>query len=116
MAKAGGGQAPPEVILWMRDRAARPVQFGATAAGERLVSGPAILLGYSIRESTGAAAAAVRLRNGADATGAIVATIGLAASGSDTQMPTDPGLICDVGVWLEVVSGSVEGSVHVRDC
>lgn len=93
-------------------RAARALQIVAGQPSGRLVSGPVVLWGYSFRESTGAAAAVVRIRDGQDLTGAIMLSVQLAAGLSDTSWATSPGVAGDVGLYLEVVSGAVEGAIY----
>lgn len=83
----------------------------ATAASTGLVGFGVQFHGWSFRETAGAAASC-RVRDGRDATGAILATIGLAANASDHEWLGDAGVTADVGLYLEVVSGSVEGAVY----
>lgn len=93
---------------------ARVIPVGVTTAGLLLMGPRAILYGWTFRETTGTAAAEVRIRNGQSASGVLAASIGLAEGASVSQGAADPGMLMDGGVYLEVVSGSVEGSVFAR--
>lgn len=88
----------------------RPIINGASG---RLTYSPGTLAGWSIRETSGAGKAVVRLHDGLDETGDVIAAIGLTASASNTQwlMPNGVGVV--TGVYVEVVSGAVEGAVWV---
>lgn len=89
----------------------RIIDWPAGAVSVQLVSRRGVLLWYALRETTGAAAAAVRLRSGADATSTMIAPIALATGASDSQWIGGCGIPCDAGVYLEAVSGSTEGSI-----
>ncbi len=93
---------------------ARAIQIPTTTADQVVLGPRAIMYGWTLRETTGSAAAVARLHNGQDSTGPIAASIGLVAGGSEIQGPAGPGVLMDAGVYLEVVSGSVEGSVFAR--
>lgn len=81
--------------------------------------GPAVddvmakLMGFSIGEDAGSPAAAkVRLRE-ATSTGTILAVIDLEASSSSTKWFGPEGKRAIGGVYVELVSGTVEGSVTI---
>lgn len=99
----------------------KSVELGASVAqaigiGTREVIGDAHLLcGWSVRETTGAAAAVFRLHDGRDVTAPILASANLAANESIRDNFATPGIrIRTGGVFLEVVSGSIEGVIYVR--
>jgi|GEM_PF-2598788 len=85
--------------------AATPISI---AAGQ-LFTGGGHLAGYNFRETAGAVAK-VRLWDNTSAAGVILATVALAANGSID-------LVCDrrfaKGVFAEIVSGAVEGSIFI---
>lgn len=90
--------------------------MGAPARRLPLVAGAAIagrgtFRGFTVRE-TAAAAATVVVHDGASATGAILAAITLPASGSQTVLDPEGVWFTD-GVFVEVVSGTVAGSIFV---
>ena len=91
---------------------ALPVKAGQASG---LLIGPrAVVYGYNLTEATGAAAAQVRLWNGGSNTGSLLLSIKLASGTSATQWTTGPGVLADGGVYLEVVTGSVEGAVYAH--
>lgn len=98
-----GGQEP-----------ARPLQVPTTTASRLLAQGRWIVYGWSFRETTGAAAAIWELYDGYDDTGELVASTGLAQATSDSQALMDVGVLMERGVYLNVVSGSITGSVWAR--
>lgn len=72
----------------------------------------AVLIGYALAETTGAASAAIRLRDGNLATGEVIARVDLLANESVRDFWTPHGVRVATGhLFLEVVSGSVEGVV-----
>lgn len=88
------------------------VAFAATSASRSVVNQPCVLHGFALAEAgVIPAAAKVRLRDGS-ATGTVLATVSLAAS--ESVRDALPGLRVSTGVYLEVASGTVEGTVWVR--
>lgn len=65
--------------------------------------------GCSVRETAGAVAA-VRIRAGS-VTGTILDTVGLLAAGSFWSY-YDDGVWCDGDIFVEIVSGTVEGCIR----
>lgn len=82
-----------------------------TGASGAVLGGPALLFGWSLRESTGAAAAQLDIYDGADGTGQLLATITLTAGQSTRDYPGLPGLYCARGLFVNAVAGSVAGAV-----
>jgi len=80
----------------------------ASAGPNQLISGPAQLAGWSIRETTGAASAAVHITTG----GNLVAAIGVGAGLSDSHYIGSDGIACPQGISVTVVSGTIEGVVY----
>lgn len=72
------------------------------------------LYGWSIAENAGSpAVATVSIYRGAAATAANkIATIELAANGSDSEWFGPQGIYCRDGIFVEVVAGSVEVMVY----
>jgi hypothetical protein len=74
------------------------------------------LMGYAVRETTGAAAAVVELRDGADgADGDLVVPIDLKAGETVRDWFGDIGLEVAVGLVVVVVSGAVDGAVYLAE-
>lgn len=93
------------------------VQAGQEISGESVGGTPAIIqsvtaiFGWQINESTGSATAKFRLRDGINASGREIATVTLAANGTSNVEFSEATALTGNGVYLEVLSGSVEGSV-----
>lgn len=87
----------------------RPIVNGASGV---LYASAGTLTGYSIRETAGAPAV-VRVHDGRDASGDLLVTIGLAADESATVVLPHQGVGFALGLYVEIVSGAVEGTVYV---
>jgi hypothetical protein len=72
------------------------------------------LVGYSVRETAGAPAV-LRLRDGADTSDLrnVLQTVSLAARESARESFQPAGIGYDYGLYIEVVSGQIEGSAQV---
>lgn len=85
--------------------------------GSRGVLGGDVLAlgGWCLRETTGAAAAAVRIHDGSTANNELLATIGIPSATSSIVIPRGKGIEVSTGkLFLAVVSGSVEGVLYWR--
>lgn len=78
-----------------------------------LVGGASYVLGWSLREATGGAGAQVELYDGTSTDGMLAATITLAANESTRDLIPAPGLLFDVGLFVDVSGGEVAGSLWV---
>ncbi len=79
-----------------------------------LVATPTTFCGYSIRETAGAAAVVRIWDNASAASGTLLATVGFpAASASQTKYFGAEGVRAENGIFLETVSGAVEGAIYV---
>jgi hypothetical protein len=87
----------------------RPVVNGQSG---RISNSVGRLVGYSFSETTGAAPAWVRLRDGSDANGDLIASIKLLA-GTSTNPWRGNGISFSYGLFVEVVAGSIEGVVYL---
>lgn len=72
------------------------------------------LFGYSVRETSGAAAATIVLRDGLDDTGELLAEIALPAGGSATVWLGPQGVAFVNGLHAQLVAGAVEGAVYLN--
>ena len=91
------------------------IGFASRSTSLAIATGFWRIAGWSIWESAGTPAAAqFRVRDGTDTSGAIRGGAKLAASGNDQGPNFDEGIRCIVGVYLEVVAGSIEGCVYLR--
>lgn len=97
-------------------RFARPVAVPVlTATGAPVFSGDCILTGWSFVETTGTGTAVVEIYDGNSAVGTLVACINLQASESTRDLMSKWGLEMRVGTFVNVVSGTVKGSLWVVD-
>lgn len=94
-----------------RGAIARSILVGAGPVTQKLSVSAGRLAGYSIRETAGAVAV-VRLRDGVDAGGDLIAPIALAANASSAWWFMPHGISFGAGLFLEVVAGAVEGAVY----
>lgn len=89
------------------------VTIGATAATVLVVGRAVRCYGFTLRETTGVAAADVDLIAGVDGNGDVLATVTLAAGQSVRDLTGLSGVYCDDGIALKVNAGSVRGAVWV---
>lgn len=95
-------------------RGARAVPIGSAAgATKRPRTTAGALIGWSVRETAGAAATVV-LRDGCDANGDVVAEISLAANGAQTIWLGPAGVNVSQGLYVDLVAGAVEGAAYLR--
>ena len=94
--------------------APRPLSIPATTTDALLTSMEIRLCGWSLRETTGAALGTARLRGGGTVAGEIIAGISVPAGGSDSTWFGDLGFRCGAGLFLDMISGRLEGAVFVR--
>lgn len=85
------------------------------AASAVLVTGRALLKGFDLRETSGTTAATVRLWDSsvASAAGPQLTTIQLNPAESTADWFPESGKGVERGVYFQLVSGAVEGSVSV---
>ncbi len=86
------------------------LDVGFLSGDRTLYKAGAYLLGWSLREASGAAAA-IELRDGSDDNGGIGTSIAFAANASDSQWMGDIGMPFENGVHGHVVSGAVVGAL-----
>lgn len=88
---------------------------GAVAASRQVLAGGDVraMIGYAIRETTGTAGAVIRFHDGNGPGTEVIAPVSLAAGESDRSILGSHGITVSTGrIFLEVVSGSVEGVVY----
>ena len=94
-----------------RRRRAVPIPFGPITADTQLIGPPCVVTGWSVAETSGTAAASLRIMDGRDANGTPAALINLNPSESVRDSTGLHGLWFDTGVTIDVVTGSVSGVV-----
>jgi hypothetical protein len=122
----GGPDGPPWELItqleWLeQQRRLHPIDLapapaGAVNASVQVINGGArALCGWAITESTGAASAAIRLRDGTNNGSRVLARINLNPGESTREFLDHHGIRIQTGLlWLEVLAGSVEGVLWVR--
>lgn len=91
--------------------AARPIPITTTTASKQVATGLWVIVGWSFEETTNVAGASFALYDGQDATGTLVAPITLLTNESVRDLVGAEGLACSRGIYLSMVSGSIQGSV-----
>jgi hypothetical protein len=91
----------------------RPETINFPAAGGRLLNTGGCVTFITSHETTGTAGAEIRLWDGSTNAGTLVAVISLNAGESTRDDITEHHLTFRTGLYLEVVSGAIEGSVSV---
>lgn len=93
---------PPAAVL--------PIPAGT--ADLTLLTGPFLLRGWSFGETTGSAAGAANLYDGASASGVLVASVFLLQGTSTTSRGSDAGIIVRTGLFLDMLAGNLSGAVY----
>lgn len=88
----------------------QPNQFIAVTAGQLLLSGRYLVTGITIN-NTSTNAGTVTLYDGQDTTGTIVLAQHFSASGTQTTPTVPNGVLCEIGVFMNVTAGSISGAV-----
>lgn len=81
-----------------------------TGSNQLIRTGRGTYGGYTIRETAGATAV-VRIWDNTSASGTLLETFALAANGSAAQ-EYNWGVAAQTGIYVEIVSGTVEGSIR----
>lgn len=92
---------------------ATAVPFNVPGASGAVTNADGALMGVSLRETSEANRAVVRLRAGAS-NGTLLGVFSLTAGESVREWYGDSGIKATGGVYCELVSGSVEGSIQIR--
>ena len=88
-------------------------QVALTGSNQAVSANPTYYLGFTIRETSGSAAAVVRIfDNASAASGTVLDEIALSAGESAREWYGMGGLRASSGVYVQVVSGAVAGSVR----
>lgn len=89
------------------------VPLSAVSASRLLFGRGCWLMGWSLIEPTGAAAASALFYEGSGTNGSVVGGFSI-AQGTDSNQGFGPfGIVCDGGLFLDVLAGEVTGSVTV---
>jgi hypothetical protein len=88
-----------------------PLPFPASNQSAALSSKREVIGGWTFRETTGAAPADMQLIDGSSNTGVIIAEITLSPGQSIRDVTGYLAVVCLRGIWVQVNSGTVRGSV-----
>lgn len=88
-----------------------PIPFPVPIASQ--IAGLVILMGYSVKETTGAASAEIDLFDGTDNRGILAIPVTLGSGQSTEDWFGTQGLWFRNGIFGSVISGSVAGSMFV---
>lgn len=95
-------------------RGAQFVPVGLSSGGTlRPAVSNGALVGYSLRETSGVAAAKIEIRNH-DASGDLIALVNIAAGGVSNQWFGDGGIAYTDGLSVVVINGAADGAVYLR--
>lgn len=84
----------------------------ATTTDLTLLTGPFVLRGWALAETTGSAAVTAELYDGNDENDVLVAPLFLLSGTSSVLWAADSGIILRTGLFLEMLSGSIEGAIY----
>lgn len=84
------------------------------SAGYVGYAGGGWLMGWSVAEASGTAAAKVRLHHGRGTSSDAIATVSVATSDSKDRWLGDRGIDVPAGVYVELVSGAADVTLWIR--
>lgn len=89
-----------------------PGSVNGAAASSVVSSSPGRLAGFGLAETAGVGAT-IRLHDGTDTSGDVIMRIDLAANESAREWYMPHGIGFTYGLFVEIVSGAIEGSVYL---
>lgn len=89
-----------------------PLDMGPGRTGGLVASTAILLAGWSVRETSGSAVAALRLTNALDGSGQRVAELGVGAGLSAHFYAGPPFILCKNGLYATVTTGAVHGIIY----
>lgn len=90
----------------------KPINVAGTSANFLVASGRHILTGLSLINAA-TTAGTVKVHDGTDTTGMIVYANSVAGSGILNASLPVRGLLCEIGVFIEVVTATLNGAVYL---
>lgn len=110
----GPGSGDTVVVVVPPGGTVKKLGTGTLTTSKKLVNAKGYVTGWSARETTGSAGAVVQLFDGVDSSGTKFAEQGL-PNGTGTPVPLgDIGLYMEQGVFVNVLTGSVDVVVWFR--
>jgi hypothetical protein len=108
------GPGSPGSILGSGSDRVRVLDTATLTGSTQLTTLPGKLMGYNVQETTGAAAARVRIFDGTDTSGQRVAGVSVPSGDSKDASFFDMGVDIKNGLFIAVVSGSVDVTCYYR--
>ena len=99
----------------MLQRFARATAVALTGSDQAAHARPNQFLGITVRETAGSTAAVRVYDHASAASGTILTTVALAANASSTLWFGPAGIRAANGVYVDIVSGAVEGAVFLSE-
>lgn len=93
-----------------------PIPFVGAGASLSITPGPLVFVGFAVIETTGAAGAQFDFVNGTTNNGQTVVARAIGLGQSDDFECPDGGLYLDVGLFVNMLAGSIRGTVFIRHC
>lgn len=90
----------------------KPINVAATSANFLVASGRAILTGLSLINAA-TTAGTVKVYDGTDTSGMIVYANSIAGSGILNASLPVRGLLCEIGVFVQVTAATLNGAVYI---
>lgn len=91
-----------------------PITISNDGASHVLTTEAGLLVGWSVRETTGSARAVADLYSGSTTGGQAIGTIVLSQGAADSPLTPAGGIECYNGLYLNAVAGSMAGAVWYR--
>lgn len=91
----------------------KPITLNLPSTSRQLVNTSGCLTVHATRETSGSSSAVYRLWDGSSAAGTLILPVALAASESTRDDFREHHLVFKTGLYVELVSGTIEGSISV---
>lgn len=98
----------------LSDQPCLPIPIPTSTADRELSGRPGLLVGWSLRETTGSGTASVEFVGATAGNDPVVGEQVLASGGSGSFQVAPDGGYCPAGLNLHVISGSVRGVAYYR--
>lgn len=110
---APGAVAQAVPYMGIRAVSAIPVSIDSGATPDEVLSTPALLLGWTVTETSGTAAATIDIYDSRDSEGTLAARLALPAGGMSAVWAGWPGIACRSGVSVSRGTGAWAGVLYL---
>lgn len=104
----------PELDLEVHEEPAHYIAFDLSGAGKMLTNYAIVLYGWALKNPSGASTAAADIYDNTDGTGTAIIPLTFATSESIGDWFGPGGILLKNGVYVNVTSGEVKGSLFYR--